>query len=327
MNDDKDDETEPMTRLLGVVVREPREGEPQKRLADLQDRKPAELTRLEISRPKTLSTYRSAEPPTQIVTPDLMRPMLSLGNATQPGQARRPAQDVPTPTPPQPFRGDRESPAMPIKPVFAPRLSQADKQEITASRKTPQRAMPILLGIALVMFVATGASLFRERARAAKRASIAAAQVEAMRTAPPAQPSATAAPATTVQAAPRATTPLPVAAPAAVVAPEPAATPSPAAAPEAPRPTAAAAAPAPAPNTPNTPIAPAEVPAGPLEGFGLADLEKRAVDRLRDNDHVAALALYTELARAQPKNPAFPVMVSLLTRRVRACQGDPSCAQ
>jgi hypothetical protein len=325
MNDYRDDETEPMTRLLGVVVREPREGEPQKRLIDLHDRKPAELTRLEISpRPRHVST----EPATQIITPDLMRPMLSLSTSTLPGPVPRPrADDRPTPAAPQPFAGsDRESPAMPIKPVFAPRLSQANQNEITASRKTPQRAMPILLGIAVLMFIATGASLLRDRARAAKRAAQSAqsAQLEA---AQPVKAAATV-PATPLAATAAATQPSqpepePEPAPAPVVVQAPAAV-------AAQAPAAPHAAPAPEPSPAPAPAASAPAKVGgsaPLDAATFADLEKRAVDRLRDNDHEAALALYTELARVAPKNPAFAVMVSLLTRRVRACQGDPSCAQ
>jgi hypothetical protein len=318
MNDYRDDETEPMTRLLGVVVREPREGEPQKRLADLNDRKSAELTRLEIApRPR----HVSSEPATQIITPDLMRPMLSLSTSTLPGPVPRPRQDDrPTPAAPQPFAGsDRESPAMPIKPVFAPRLSQANQNEITASRKTPQRAMPILLGIAVLMFIATGASLFRDRARAAKRSAQTAQSAQSAQSAQPAQLEAhqPIKPAATVPTAPL---------PASAAAAPPPAQPAPVHAAPAPEPEPPpAAAPAAAPPAP---AAPAKVDgAVPLATAAFADLEKRAVDRLRDNDHGAALALYTELARAEPKNAAFAVMVSLLTRRVRACQGDPSCAQ
>jgi hypothetical protein len=200
---------------------------------------------------------------------------------------------------------------MPIKPVFAPRLSQADQQEITASRKTPPRAMPILLGIAIVMFIATGASLYRERARSAKRAAAQATQLEAKPQLD--KPAAVAAPAPPAIAAPQA---------------KPVAAIAPAALP----PAASAQPPAPAPAPPPAPApaaaeAPAKVGGAALDAEAFAALEKRAVDKLRDNDHEAALALYVELARAEPQNPAFPVMVSLLTRRVRACQGDPSCAR
>jgi hypothetical protein len=48
---------------------------------------------------------------------------------------------------------------------------------------------------------------------------------------------------------------------------------------------------------------------------------------LQANDHQAALTAYTELSRRQPKQEAYALMVTLLGRRVRACQGDPSCAR
>jgi len=339
MTDYRDDETEPMTRLLGVVVREPREGEPQKRLIDhLHDRKPAELTRLEIARPRTISTYASKEPATQIVTPDLMRPALSLSTDTMPGPVpRRPAEEIPTPRPAQPFASaDRESPAMPIKPVFAPRLSQADQHEITASRKAPPRALPILLGVALVALVVMGASLLRDRSRAARRVAQAAAEAAQLAPSPAAAPAGDSKP--TGAAAPIAA--IPAAAPAAAEpvrapAPEMAAAaervvPEPEAEPERGRAAEPEPEPEPEPITEPAPApaaAPATTASAPLDEAAIADLEKRAVDRLRDNDHEAALALYTELVRAQPANPAFPVMVSLLTRRIRACQGDPSCAR
>ena len=321
MNERRDDETEPMTRLPGVVVREPHEGEPQRRLID------AGQTRLEIARPRPVS----AEPPTQIVHASMMRrPPLSIDNATTvPGDVQRRWPNEITPQPRSPLElMDRQSPSGPIRPVFAPRLAQADRQEITASRKPPQRALPYLLGIALVLCLVAGASILRDRARAAGKRSIAAAAATELAREPQALPLQAAAPQQPKAATPLAPAPQPTR-PEPPLAAQPAARPAvPATQPAAVAPTEpAAVVPSPVVPSPDAPSPVAPSPVAPSDPAAVAELEKRAVDRLSNNDHEAALALYTELARAQPKHPAYPAMVLLLTRRVRACQGDPACAQ
>lgn len=323
MNKRRDDETEPMTRLLGTFVSEPRPNEPHRRLADVA----AERTKLEIGRPSA----PPSEPATQLTHRAQARPVYSFEAATIPGSPRsavapRPAETtlVPgqsalpatpqpaqaTPQPPQPFEAQRDSPAGPIKPMFAPRLSQADQDEITTSRAAPYRKTPIVLAVALLLVCfATGASLLRsrlaKRRAPARPPSAAAVEPEPVRpeaSSPP--PASTTAPAT----------------PAAPVAPK--------TRPDVPT------APAPAAVAPAQRLAQQAVAnavdleaASPDEGEASIDeLERRAVDRLEANDHGAALAAYTELSRRQPKDEAYSVMVTLLSRRVRACQGDPSCA-
>jgi hypothetical protein len=68
-------------------------------------------------------------------------------------------------------------------------------------------------------------------------------------------------------------------------------------------------------------------PSMPVEPAVIAELERRAVDRLRDNDHPGALALYRELTSVAARQPAYPLMVSMLERRLRACPGEPGCAR
>jgi hypothetical protein len=68
-------------------------------------------------------------------------------------------------------------------------------------------------------------------------------------------------------------------------------------------------------------------PSTPVAPLVIAELEKRAVDRLRGNDHPGALALYRELTSVAADQLAYPVMVALLERRLRDCQGAPGCAR
>jgi hypothetical protein len=246
----RDDETEPMTRMLGTIdhahahVSPPHE--PQRRRSD------PDRTRLEIARPK----LASKEPETKIVHPSTFRPALSLGTETLPATPRpRPHDEVTVPR---------------------ARLSVSPQDEITAPRPE-RRTMPLILALLLAATcIATGASLLWPRARGPK---LAAGQPAAVQ---PVQP----------------------------------------------------AVPAPAPgvsvltDTPATqPVEAAPEPSAPIDAGVIAELERRALDRLRDNDHPGALALYRELTSVAATQPAYPVMVSLLERRLRDCQGGPGCAR
>lgn len=244
-----DDETEPMTRLLGTIEHPhtPRQNEPKWQSSD------PDKTRLEIARPR----MASAEPDTKIVDPSTFRPALSLGTTT-------------LPVAPRPSHHDEVT-------VPRPRLSMSPEDEVTAPRPE-RRTMPFVLAVLLaVVCIAGGASLLRPRARGPKLAE--------------AQPAA-------VQ---RAHAPVSRATAPGVIA----VTGTPAA----------------------QPVEAAPVPNAPVDAGVIAELERRAVDRLRDNDHPGALALYRELTSVAEEQPAYPVMVSLLERRLRECEGGPGCAR
>jgi hypothetical protein len=59
----REDDTEPMTKILGTIEPMPRQRDPQRRLTD------GEHTRLEIARPRVAT----AEPVTQVVDPSTLR--------------------------------------------------------------------------------------------------------------------------------------------------------------------------------------------------------------------------------------------------------------
>jgi hypothetical protein len=58
----------------------------------------------------------------------------------------------------------------------------------------------------------------------------------------------------------------------------------------------------------------------------IAELEKKAIERMLANDHRAALTLYEELHRVAPQDEAYSVMSALLARRTRpTCEGGTPC--